>query len=167
MWWWRVTPFLEQPSPLRFFNRTCVQRTFFGNFDPAAWSSEMVPFLRRATSAIASLGCEGAMRAIASSMSPRVCFPQQGPTPIFSAATAGGLTTVQSCVSAARTLPTAPTRERKIAARFKGYCTDRAIFTLLRCTTDELFFSCCHNVAAHLKHAATRQHVVPQAQANC
>jgi len=37
--------------------------------------------------AIASLGCEGATRAIASSMSPHAP-PQQGPTPIFSAATA-------------------------------------------------------------------------------
>jgi hypothetical protein len=26
--------------------------------------------------------------------------------------------------------------------RVKGYCTDRSIFTLLRCTTDELPFSC-------------------------
>jgi hypothetical protein len=28
---------------------------------------------------------------------------------------------------------------------------------MLRCTTDELFFSCCGSVAAHFKHAATRQ----------
>jgi hypothetical protein len=47
--------------------------------------------------------------------------------------------------------------ERQIATRVKGYCTNRAIFTLLRCTTDELFFSCCDSVAAHFKHAATRQ----------
>jgi hypothetical protein len=85
-------------------------------------------------------------------------FPQQGPTPIFSAATADGITTVQTYASAAaKTLPTTQTRERQIAARVKGNCTDRAIFTLLRCTTCELFFSCCDSVAAHFKHAATRQ----------
>jgi hypothetical protein len=28
---------------------------------------------------------------------------------------------------------------------------------MLRCTTGELFFSCCDSVAAHFKHAATRQ----------
>jgi hypothetical protein len=28
---------------------------------------------------------------------------------------------------------------------------------LLRSTTDELFFFCCGSVAAHFKHAATRQ----------
>jgi hypothetical protein len=50
--------------------------------------------------AIASLGCEGAMRAIAPSMSPHV-FPRQGPTPIFCAATADGITTAQIYVSAA------------------------------------------------------------------
>jgi hypothetical protein len=87
---------------------------------------------------------------------------------MFSAATAGGIITVQTYVSAAaKTLPTTPTRERYIAARVKGYCTDRDIFTLLRCTTDELFFSCCDSVAADFKHAATRQPAVPQAQANC
>ena len=74
-------------------------------------SSEMVPFLREAMRAIASLGCEGAMRAIASSMSPPVS-PQQGPTPIFSAAIAGGVTTAQTVSAAAKTLPTTPTRER-------------------------------------------------------
>jgi hypothetical protein len=62
-------------------------------------------FLPEAMCAIASLGCEGAMRAIASSMSPHAS-PQQGPTPIFSAATAGGRTTVQTVSAAARTLPT-------------------------------------------------------------
>jgi hypothetical protein len=67
-------------------------------------SGEMVPFLRGAMRAMASLGCEGAMRAIASSMSPHV-FPQQGPTPIFSAATAGGITAVQTVSAAAKTLP--------------------------------------------------------------
>jgi hypothetical protein len=103
--------------------------------------------------AIASLGCEGVMRAIASSMSPHVT-PQQGPTPIFSAATADGITTVQTVSAAATTLPTTPTRD---AARVKGYCTDRAIFSLSRCTTDELFFSYCYSVVAHFKRAATRQ----------
>jgi hypothetical protein len=55
------------------------------------------------------------MRAIASSMSPHVT-PQQGPTPIFSAATADGITAVQTVSAAAATLPTTPT-----AARVKGY----------------------------------------------
>jgi hypothetical protein len=81
-------------------------------------------------------------------------LPQRVPTPIFSAATAGGRTTVPTVSATATTLPTTPARD---AARVKGYCTDRAIFTLLRCTTDELLFSCCGSVAAHLKHAATRQ----------
>jgi hypothetical protein len=61
--------------------------------------------------AIASLGYEGAMRAIASSMSLHAS-PQQGPTPIFSAATTGGRKTVQTVSAAAKTLPTTPTRER-------------------------------------------------------
>jgi hypothetical protein len=51
------------------------------------------------------------MRAIASSMSPYVS-PQQGPTPIFSAATAGGIKTVQTVSAAAKTPPTTPNRER-------------------------------------------------------
>jgi len=93
------------------------------------------------------------MRAIASSMSSHVTT-QQGPTPIFSAATADSITTVQTVSAAATTLPTAPFRD---AARVKGYCTDRAIFNQLRCTTDELFFSYCFSVVAHFKHAATRQ----------
>jgi hypothetical protein len=50
--------------------------------------------------AIASLGCEGEIRAMTSSMSLHAS-PQQGPTPIFCAATAGGITTVQTCVGAA------------------------------------------------------------------
>jgi len=45
---------------------------------------------------------------------------------------------------------------KKVTSRVKGYCPDREIFTLLRCTTEELFFSCCGSVAAHFKHAATR-----------
>ena len=61
--------------------------------------------------AIASVDCEGAMRAIASGMSPQAT-PQQGPTPTFSA-TAGGITTVHTYVSAAaKTLPTTPARAR-------------------------------------------------------
>jgi len=71
----------------------------------------MVLFQREEIRAIASLGCEGAMRAIAPSMSPHVS-PQLGPTPIFSAATAGGTATVQIVSAAAKTLPTTPTRER-------------------------------------------------------
>jgi hypothetical protein len=94
--------------------------------------------------------------AIASSMSPHAS-PKQGLTPIFSAAAVSGIKTVQTASAAAETLPTAPIHERYIAARAKGYCTDRAIFTLFRCTTDELIFSCCDSVAAHFKHAATRQ----------
>jgi hypothetical protein len=50
--------------------------------------------------AIASLGYEGSLRAIASSMLPHVP-PRQGSTPIFVTATADGITTVQTCVSAA------------------------------------------------------------------
>jgi hypothetical protein len=65
----------------------------------------MVPFLG-ATRAIAPLSCEGAMRAIASSMSPHVS-PRQGPAPTFCSAAADGITTVQTCVSnAAKKLPT-------------------------------------------------------------
>jgi hypothetical protein len=76
----------------------------------------MVPFMRWATRTIASLGCEGAMRAIASSISPHAS-PRQGPTPISCTATAECITTVQTYVSAAaKTLPTTPTRERQIAA---------------------------------------------------
>jgi hypothetical protein len=117
-------------------------------------SSEIVLILRGEIRAIASIGCEGEKRAIASSMSPHAP-PRHGPTPIFSAATAGGITTVQTASAAAKALPTTPTRERQKAAGVKGCCTDREIFTLLRCTTDELFFSCCDSVAAHFKHAAT------------
>ena len=113
----------------------------------------MVLYLREAMRAIASLGCEGVIGAIASSMSSNAT-PQQGPTPILSAATADSITTVQTVSAAATTLPTTPFRD---AARVKGYCTDRAILTLLRCTTDELFFSYCYSVVAHFKHAATRQ----------
>ena len=66
---------------------------------------------REAMRAIASLGYDGAMRAIASSMPPHVS-PQQGPTPIFSAATADGRITVQTVSAVAKTLPMTPTRER-------------------------------------------------------
>jgi hypothetical protein len=62
--------------------------------------------------AIASLGCVGAVRTIASSMSPHVS-PRLDPTTIICAATADGITTVQTYVSAAaKTLPTITTRER-------------------------------------------------------
>jgi hypothetical protein len=44
-------------------------------------------------------------------MSPNVSH-QQGPTPIFCAATAGGITTVQTVSAAAKTLLTTPTRQR-------------------------------------------------------
>ena len=57
------------------------------------------------------LQCRRDMRAIASSMSPHVSL-QQGPAPIFSAATAGGITTAHTVSAAAKTLPTTPTRER-------------------------------------------------------
>ena len=81
-------------------------------------------------------------------------LPPQGPTPIFSAATADGIKTVETVIAAATTLPTTPARD---AAKVKGNCTDRAIFTLSRCTADELFFSYCYSVVAHFKRAVTRQ----------
>jgi hypothetical protein len=60
---------------------------------------------------IASLGCERAMRAIATSMSPNAS-PRLGPTQIFCAATAGGIKSAQTYVSAAaKTLPTTPACE--------------------------------------------------------
>ena len=90
----------------------------------------MVLFLREAMRAIASLGCEGVMRASLKHVAIR--HSQQGPTPIFSAATADGITTVQTVSAAAATLPTTPTRD---AARVKGYCTDRAI---LLCSAAQL-----------------------------
>jgi hypothetical protein len=71
----------------------------------------MVLFLQEAMHAIALFGCEDAMRAIASNLSNHA-FPQKSPTPIFSAATAGGIATVQTVSAAATTLPTTPTRER-------------------------------------------------------
>ena len=87
------------------------------------------------------------MRAIASNMSPHLSS-RHGPTLIYCSETAGGIKTVQTCVSAAaKTLRTTPTCDR----------VNKAIFTLLRCTTDELFFCCCGSVAAHFKNAATRQ----------
>ena len=49
----------------------------------------------------------------------------------------------------------------------KGCCEDKEISTLLRCTTGELFFSCCGSVADHFKHAATNKPIAPQAQASC
>jgi hypothetical protein len=51
------------------------------------------------------------MRAIASSMSPHAS-PQLGPTPIFSSATAGDITIVQTVSAAAKTLLAGLTRER-------------------------------------------------------
>jgi hypothetical protein len=76
----------------------------------------MVPFMRGEMRAIASLGCEGAMHVIASSMAPHVSL-RQGPTPIFCAATADGITAAnrypKTYVSAAAmTLPMTPARER-------------------------------------------------------
>ena len=100
----------------------------------------MVLFLREAMRAIATLSCEGVMRAIASSMSPHAT-PQQGPTPILSAATADGITTVQTVSAAATTLPTTPTRD---AARVKGCCTDRAVYLL--CSAAQL--TCCSSPTA-------------------
>ena len=77
-----------------------------------------------------------------------------GPHTDIQCRTADGTSIVQTVSAAATTLPTTPTRD---AARVKRYCTDRATFTLLRCTTDELFFSYCDSVVAHFKHSATRQ----------
>jgi hypothetical protein len=66
----------------------------------------MVPYLQGEMRAIASLGCEGAICAIASSMSPHFS-PRQGPTPILCAAIADGIKTVETYDSAAaKTLPT-------------------------------------------------------------
>ena len=94
-WWSHLTPFLAQSSS-------------HGNQKPTGklkaerfGSSEIVLFLREAMRAISSLGCEGAMRAIASSMSSNVS-PQQGTTPIFSVAFAGGRTAVQTASAAAK-----------------------------------------------------------------
>jgi hypothetical protein len=83
---------------------------------------------------------------------------RQSPTPIFSAATAGGRTTVQTVSAAAKTLPIPQLVKGKspqglsVTVQIEQY-----IFTLLRCTTDDLFFSCCGSVAAHFKHSPTRQ----------
>jgi len=67
--------------------------------------------LRGPTRAVASLGCKGAISAITQNISPHVS-PRQGPTPTCCAATAGGISTVETCVSAAaKALPTTPTRE--------------------------------------------------------
>jgi hypothetical protein len=56
-----------EPNPLfesiwTFENNFCidVQKNFLENYDPAAWASKMVLFLRGAMRAIASLGIEGA-----------------------------------------------------------------------------------------------------------
>ena len=120
----------------------------FRNFDPADWGRvKWFYFCERQFAPSHRWAAKGVMRAIASSMSPHAS-PQQGPTPIFSAATADGVTTVQAVSAAATTLPTNPARD---AASVKDYCTDRAIFTLLRRTTDELLFSCCGSVAASLQ----------------
>jgi hypothetical protein len=92
--------------------KNLIKRTFLGNFDPTQLgSSEMVSFLRGATRAIASLGCEGEIFALASGMSLHIT-PRRGLTAIFCAATAGGITTVQTVSAAAKTLPTTPTSER-------------------------------------------------------
>jgi hypothetical protein len=146
----------------------------------------MVLFLREAMRAIASLGCEGAMRAIASSMLPHVT-PQQGLTPIFSAATADGITTVQTVSAAATTLPTTPTRD---AERVKGYQIEQHLLVsgaqLTSCssptaTASRLTSSMLPQVSLGasqlLKPASTPPrsygrrhrswHYVPQAQTNC
>jgi hypothetical protein len=74
-------------------------------------------------------GRAGAMRDIASSMLPHA-FPRHGrrrPAPRFYAAGAGGVATLETCVSfsaAAKVRPTTQSRRRYIAAR--------AIFTLHR-----------------------------------
>jgi hypothetical protein len=85
------------------------------------------------------------MRAIASSMSPHVS-PQQGPTPTFSAATAGGITTVQTVSAAANTLPTTPTRERYSKSPQESRVTVH-IEQYLLCSAAQLA-SCCSLAAA-------------------
>ena len=115
----------------------------------------MVLYLREAIRAIASLGCEGAMRAIASSMSP-ASPPSRAPN---------HYSVPQPQAAEQPFKPSAPPRRhcqrpqlvKGKSPQVKGYCTDRAIFALLSCTTDVFFFSYCVSVAAHFKHAATRQ----------
>jgi hypothetical protein len=111
--WWCVARYLLL-SPILFSNLFAPPRK-----KSNLWlgSSKVLLFtigttgLRGAMRAIASLGCEGAMRAIASSTSPRVS-PPAGPY-TDCAATAGGITTVQTSVSAAaKTPPTTPVLER-------------------------------------------------------
>ena len=155
-------------------------------------SSEMVLLLREAMRAIASLCCEGAMRAIASSISQHAS-PQQGSTPIISAATAGGIATVQtaSAAAAAKTLPTTPTREgkspqgSKVTVQIEQYLLYSAV-QLTSCsspaaTASWLISSMLPHVSLGasqlLKPASTtlrsygrRQrswHYEPQAQTNC
>jgi hypothetical protein len=101
--WWYLTAI--SPSPPLHENPTRKLKA------DRLGSSEMILFLREAMYATASLGCEGATRAIASRMSPHAS-PQQGPTPIISAATAGGNKNDHTVSAAAKTLPTTPARER-------------------------------------------------------
>jgi hypothetical protein len=72
-------------------------------------------------------GRAGAMRAITSSI-PRPVCPRQGrqrPTPRFSAAGAGGVTTVEKCVGAAAKLrPATRAHRRYIAVPY--HCADKA-----------------------------------------
>jgi hypothetical protein len=105
-WWWRYLTAIS-PSPPLHENLKPTRKLKAGR----SGSSEKVLFLREAMRAIASLSCEGVVRAIALSMSPHVS-PEQGPTPIISAATAGGRTTVQTVSAAAKTQPTTLTCER-------------------------------------------------------
>jgi|AntAceMinimDraft_5_1070358.scaffolds.fasta_scaffold452082_1 hypothetical protein len=69
--------------------------------------------------AIASLGCEAEMRAIASSMKPNA-YPRQGSTPIFFSATPGGITIVSTASAADKTMLAIPARERQIDVRGQG-----------------------------------------------
>jgi hypothetical protein len=97
-------------------------------------------------------GRTGTMRAIAPSMPPHT-YPRQGrrrPTPRFCAAGAGGVATVETCVSAAAKLqPATRTRRRYIAAGCLATVQiEPVIFTIFRCTSAELFFICCGSVAA-------------------
>jgi hypothetical protein len=106
--WWLVASHLFS-RPVLLYTKI---KSRHGNKEPAFMgSSEMALSLPEAMRAIASLGCEGAMRGIASSMSPHAS-PQRGTKPIFTAETAGDRTAVQTASVAAKTLPTTPTRER-------------------------------------------------------
>jgi hypothetical protein len=102
--------------------------------------------------AMASLGCGGAISAIAPIIPPNTC-PRQGrrrPTPRFCAAGANG-TNMRQCWSARRKATAIDKYSSKVRHREDSLDTAQIkpdIFTLSRCTSAELFFSCYDSVAA-------------------